>query len=221
MSANYHSFVNLLFIGIIALFPVVNPIGSALIVNHYFTNLTKQEKRNAVTKIVLFAFSLCAITLLAGHWILELFGITIPVIQVAGGIMICKTGWEFLTDNKSSENKTNGTNKLISKDELQDKLFFPITFPITTGAGAMSVLFTLGAHSASQNITSYLFNTAALLLSIITMCILVYFLYMNTETLLKYAGSNGEKIINRIVAFLTFCVGLQIAVTGIKALKLI
>src|SRR6516164_6452714 len=105
MSDYYHSFVNLLFIGIIALFPVVNLIGSALIVNHYFTNLSKPEKRHAVTKIILFAFFLCAITLLAGHWILELFGITIPVIQVAGGIMICKTGWEFLTDNKSSENK--------------------------------------------------------------------------------------------------------------------
>ena len=218
MSAYYHPFIDLLFIGIVALFPVVNPIGSALIVNHYFASLTRREKRKAVTKIILYAFFLCAITLFAGHWILELFGITIPVIQVAGGVMICKTGWEFLTDNRPSEEKTNGTNQLIGKDELQDKLFFPITFPITTGAGTMAVLFTLGAHSANQNIGTYLLNTTALMLSIISMCVLVYFLYMNTETLLKYAGSNGEKIINRIVAFLTFCVGLQIAVTGIKAL---
>ena len=187
-------------------------------VTHYFTSLNKQEKRNAVTKIVLYAFFLCVITLFVGHWILELFGITIPVIQLAGGVMICKTGWEFLTDNKSSENKTNGTIELVRKDELQNKLFFPITFPITTGAGTMAVLFTLGAHSASQNFTTYLLNTTALMLSIIVMCVLVYFLYMNTQTLLKYTGSNGEKIINRIVAFLTFCVGLQIAVTGIKAL---
>jgi len=218
MSDYYPSFIHLLFIGIISLFPVVNPIGSAVMVTHYFTSLNKQEKRNAVTKIVLYAFFLCVITLFAGHWILELFGITIPVIQLAGGVMICKTGWEFLTDNKSSENKTDGTIELVRKDELQNKLFFPITFPITTGAGTMAVLFTLGAHSASQNFTTYLLNTTALMFSIIAMCVLVYFLYMNTQTLLKYTGSNGEKIINRIVAFLTFCVGLQIAVTGIKAL---
>ena len=56
------------------------------------------------------------------------------------------------------------------------------------------------------------------MLSVIIMCAIVYFLYMNTGTLLRYTGSNGEKIINRIVAFLTFCVGLQIAVTGIKAI---
>ena len=82
----------------------------------------------------------------------------------------------------------------------------------------MAVLFTLGAHSANENVTTYLLNTSALMLSIIIICTLVYFLYLNTNTLLRYAGSNGEKIINRLVAFLTFCVGLQIAVTGIKAL---
>ncbi|HTS45090.1 MAG TPA: MarC family protein [Puia sp.] len=218
MSDYYHSLIHLLFIGVIALFPVVNPIGSALIVNHYFTNLTKPEKRNAVMRITFYAFSLCTITLFAGHWILELFGITIPVIQVAGGIMICKTGWEFLSGGKPSGNDSDGTRKLTGKDDLQEKLFFPITFPITTGAGTMAVLFTLSAHSANDNFNNYLLNTAALMLSVIIMCAIVYFLYMNTGTLLRYTGSNGEKIINRIVAFLTFCVGLQIAVAGIKAI---
>src|SRR5947209_12241804 len=107
MADYYSSFVHLLFIGLLALFPVVNPIGSALMVNHYFANLTKPEKRKAVTKIVLYAFSLCTVTLFAGHWILELFGITIPVIQIAGGIMICKTGWEFLNGKPADDNGNN------------------------------------------------------------------------------------------------------------------
>lgn len=218
MSDYYHSLIHFVFIGIIALFPVVNPIGSALIVNHYFTSLSRPEKRKAVMKITIYAFLLCTITVFAGHWILELFGITIPVIQVAGGIMICKTGWEFLSDKKSSEKNTDGTSKPTTKDDLDDQLFFPITFPITTGAGTMAVLFTLSAHSATNDFKEYLFNTAALMLSIILICSMVYFLYLNTQTLLRYVGSNGERIINRIIAFLTFCVGLQIAVTGIKAL---
>lgn len=221
MAAYYHSFINLLFIGIIALFPVVNPIGSALMVNRYFVNLSRQEKKKAVGTITLYAFLLCTITLFVGQWILQLFGITIPVVQLAGGIMICKTGWEFLTDgSKSADQNAINTNNIntSSYDSLQEKLFFPITFPITTGAGTMSVLFTLSAHSANDNVTNYLLNTTALMLSVITMCVLVYILYLNTKNLLKYMGSHGEKIINRIIAFLTFCVGLQIAVTGIKAL---
>jgi len=87
-----HSFFHLLFISLVALFPVVNPIGSALIVNPYFSNLSKNAKRFAVHKIAIYAFCLCTFFLLTGHLLLTLFGITIPVIQLAGGIMICKTG---------------------------------------------------------------------------------------------------------------------------------
>jgi multiple antibiotic resistance protein len=219
MSIFYHSFVNLLFIGIIALFPVVNPIGSAFIVSPYFSTLTSAEKKLAVRKITFYAFLICTVSLFAGHWVLELFGISIPVIQLAGGIMICKMGWESLSSDKKEPN-TDKKNmaELSGLSAIQDKLFYPITFPVTTGAGTISVLFTLSAHSASENTETYLANTAAIMLSIIVMCALVYIFYLNTKTIIHFLGSNGEMIVNRISAFLIFCVGLQIAVTGIKSL---
>ncbi|WP_336515473.1 MarC family protein [Pollutibacter soli] len=219
----HNSFVHLLFIGLIALFPVVNPIGSAFIVNPYFSNLTKDEKKLAVKKITIYAFFICVVSLFAGHWILELFGISIPIVQIAGGTMICKMGWEFLSSDKSDDKPTDAESKQAPDSgyqKLQDQLFFPITFPITTGAGTVSVLFTLSAHSANKNWESYLINTSAIILSILIMCSMVYFFYLNTKTIINYLGSNGEKIVNRITAFLIFCVGLQIAVTGIKSLNL-
>jgi len=219
MSIFYHSFVNLLFIGIIALFPVVNPIGSAFIVSPYFATLTSAEKKLAVRKITLYAFLICTVSLFAGHWILELFGISIPVIQLAGGIMICKMGWELLSSNKKdSSTAKDNMNELSGLSAIQDKLFYPITFPVTTGAGTISVLFTLSAHSASEDTSTYITNTAAILISIIIMCALVYIFYLNTKTIIHFLGANGEMIVNRISAFLIFCVGLQIAVTGIKSL---
>lgn len=217
----YHSFVHLLFIGIIALFPVINPVGSAFIITPYFSHLNAAEKRKAVGKITLYAFSICTVSLFAGHWILQLFGISIPVIQLAGGIMICKMGWEFLSSDKQDENSVADTEKqtpLSGYRNIEDKLFYPITFPVTTGAGTISVLFTLSAHSASPDMKNYYINTGAILLSIVFMCLLIYILYLNTKTIIDYLGSNGEKIVNRVTAFLIFCVGLQIAVTGIKSL---
>lgn len=220
MHAFYHSFINLLFIGLVALFPVVNPIGSAFIISPYFSNLNSSEKRQAVGKITLYAFLICTVSLFAGHWILELFGISIPVIQLAGGIMICKMGWEFLSTDKKPDDASANTPDADQSGytSIQDKLFYPITFPVTTGAGTISVLFTLSAHSESTDITHYLINTSAILLSIIVMCILIYVFYMNTKTIINYLGSNGETIVNRVTAFLIFCVGLQIALTGIKTL---
>ncbi len=213
------SFVDMLFIGVIALFPVVNPIGSAFIVNPFLSNLPQPEKRKAVTKITFYAFSLCTIAFFAGHWILELFGITIPIVQLAGGIMICKIGWDLLSPNKKDE-KVNETdlNEHSSYSDVKDNLFYPITFPITTGAGSLSVLFTLSAHGADKQFNVYLINTAAILLAIILMCVLIYFFFLNTKKIIRVIGPDGEKILNRIIAFLIFCVGLQIAVTGIKSL---
>src|ERR1700683_3990093 len=132
MAIFYHSFLHLLFIGIIALFPVVNPVGSAFIVNPYLSGLTPEEKRRAVKKITLYAFIICTVSLFAGHWILELFGISIPVIQLAGGIMICKMGWEFLSSDKDPGVTEEGTAVKTEHPKyalLEDKLFYPITFP--------------------------------------------------------------------------------------------
>jgi multiple antibiotic resistance protein len=221
MHQNYQYWINLVFIGIITLFPVVNPIGTAFILNPYFNDLSRKERKNAVKKIAFYAFAICTVTLFLGHWILQLFGISIPVIQLAGGIMICKMGWEFLSaGNNSPEQqvKVAHTAEAISFNRLQDKLFYPITFPVTTGAGTISVLFTLGARSAHEDTRDYLMNTGALMIAIIVTCMLIYIFYLNTKTLIQYIGPKGENIVNRISAFLIFCVGLQIAVNGIKAL---
>ena len=134
--------------------------------------------------------------------------------------MICKIGWEFLSSDKK-ETVTLAKNNATAPGEdasLQDQLFYPITFPITTGAGTISVLFTLGAHSSNKNIQDYLINTSAILLAIIVMCILIYIFFTNTKTIINFLGSHGEKIFNRIIAFLIFCVGLQIAISGITSL---
>ncbi len=221
MKPEVHSFIHLLFISVIALFPVVNPIGSAFIVAPYFENLSSSEKRKAVSKITFYVFMVCVVALFAGHWILQIFGISIPIVQLAGGIMICKIGWEFLTsDKKSQEQKSQQDNENQVNDytQLQDKLFYPITFPVTAGTGTISILFTLSAHSDRSNTSEYLINTGAILAAVVVMCILIYIFYPSTKTITNYIGSKGETIVNRITAFLIFCVGLQIAVSGITSL---
>lgn len=216
-----HNFIQLVFIGIIALFPVINPIGSAFIVSQYFEGLNNLQKRKMIKKIAFYVFILCAITLFTGHWILELFGISVPIIQLAGGIMICKLGWESLS--AQSDSNTNVSEKPIEVsadilNNLSSKVFYPITFPITAGAGTISVIFTLSANAESKNLSEYVTNTGAILLAIIIMTILVYFCYFNAGRLINYLGSTSEKIISRLMAFLIFCVGLQIAVGGITSL---
>lgn len=219
-----HSFFHLLFISIVALFPVVNPIGTALMINPYFKNMSVQVRTVCARKIALYAFSICIIFLILGHLILTLFGITIPVIQLAGGILICKNGWDMLNNDQQNATPTtdplaeNNTDTIDSLKNISSKLFYPLTFPLTVGGGTISVLFTLGAHAESINTTLYIVNLCAIITAIIFMCILVVLIYPNTKTLLSRMTIQSVNVLNKFMAFLIFCVGLQIAVTGIKSI---
>jgi len=220
MSQQFNTFIHLVFIGFVALFPVVNPIGSAFIVSPYFVDISRKERIKYVKKIAIYCFIICAVTVLVGHWILELFGLSIPVIQLAGGIMICRIGWQFLSVDDKEVKEKNVADKAETEHgaSVESHLFYPITFPITAGAGTIAVLFTLSAQGANADLSVYLLNVCALLVSIIGICILIFIFYLNTNRLISYIGLRNEQIINRFMAFLIFCVGLQIAASGITNL---
>ena len=220
MASEIHTFIHLFFIGVVALFPVVNPIGTAFVVMPYLSQLDKAGKKQAVRRITLYAFCICTVTLVAGEWVLKLFGLSIPVVQLGGGIMICKMGWGLLTSDKddSADGNRDGDVTGAKHKSIDNLLFYPLTFPLTTGAGTISVLLTLSAHSADADLRHLVFNMAAILLSIVAICVLVYLLFLNTQRIERYLGSQGEKISNRLIAFFIFCIGLQIAISGLKTL---
>src|SRR6202012_2233959 len=158
MTIHFNSYIHLILIGFVALFPVVNPIGTAFILSPYFSDLSRKERINAVGRVTFYSFMICIVTLFIGHWILELFGLSIPIIQLAGGIMICKIGWEFLSSDKKevpAANQADKVEQLEKIKQVENKLFYPITFPITAGAGTIAVLFTLSAQSADKDLSVY------------------------------------------------------------------
>jgi multiple antibiotic resistance protein len=117
-----------------------------------------------------------------------------------------------------SSDPPNESTESNQVQEVENKLFYPITFPMTTGAGTISVLFTLSARGVGKDPSLYLLNTGAILVSVIAICLLIFICYVNANRLINYMGSQREKIVNSIMAFLIFCVGLQIAVEGITQL---
>lgn len=126
-------------------------------------------------------------------------------------------GWEFLSARANDHQEGNDTepHDLEHKGEnIDDKLFYPLAFPMTTGAGTISVLLTLSAHGNDPDLFKHLLNLSALLFSVVLMCLLIYASDAFTPILTKRLGSMGEQIVNRLSAFLVFCVGIQIATSG-------
>lgn len=202
----------------VALFPVMNPVGSGLIVNGFLEGMDETDRKTAIKKIVRNCLLVGLGSLAIGHVILLLFGLAVPVIQLGGGIIICKTGLEWLNDDGNT--KTDNAETVIKKINIRDvekKLFYPIAFPIGVGPGAISVIFTLMAAAVVKN--DFLrtgVNYTMMSLAIIALLVILYLFLSQGGRIMKKLGHTGNMIINKLIAFITFCIGIQIIVTGIS-----
>lgn len=213
------TFMHLAFIAFITLFPPVNPIASAIIVDPMLGSLNRKERRVVAKKIAFYCFCICVISVIIGSWILKLFGLSLPIVQIAGGLTICNMGWNLLNSDAVTSDKAIQPEDKLSK--IQKSLFYPISFPMTCGAGTISVLLTLSASNSFQNIEQYIWNTSALLVGITGMVFAIYICIANTHIILEKIGERGQQIVNRLSAFIVLCIGLQIVWEGIKALLVI
>ena len=146
-------------------------------------------------------------SLLIGNYILQIFGVNISIVQFAGGILIVFTGWKFLNDD-SNDNK-NAVS--FNTDGLEKQLFYPLTFPVTVGAGSIAGILSLSAQNLKDG---YIFNdlevVIALALGIIINCIILFLVYASSTKLTSRLKDSSKLIANKLSAFLVFCVGLQL-----------
>lgn len=209
------SFLHLAFLSIVALFPVINPPGTALMVDPFLNRLGHDQRKAASMRIALYAFLLCVVTLLTGSWLFKVFGVSLAVVQLAGGILICRTGWQMLSSEQGDKKVEGPFDPERNERRVESILFYPLTFPMTTGAGTISILLTLSARGHNRDLLVYGVGMGAILLSVSILCAMVYFFYSYAPTLLRRLGSQGQKILNSLAAFLVFCVGLQIGFEGL------
>jgi len=215
----FHDFIFVFTSAFIALFPVANPIGNSFIINGFFKDLTVEQRKAAAKKIFFNSLMIGVGALFMGHVILLIFGLAIPVIQVGGGIIICKAGLEMLYGNTSSADSSGNEAEIkkISMHQLEQKLFYPISFPIVIGAGSISVIFTLMASGTVQgNWIHTGVNYLLIALAIFALLSILYVLLSQGYKVMQKLGQTGNLIINKLVAFITFCIGIQIMVMGIS-----
>lgn len=215
------SLMNLLILfssSFMALFPVINPLGNGFVVNGFLIGLDDQQRKAAIQKLIFNYMLIGAGTLVIGHLFLMIFGLAIPVIQLGGGILICKTAIELLGDTGATEKEAIDQNIDGSKwQNIERKIFYPITFPMSIGPGSISVIFTLMASaSVKGKLLETGINYAVIALVIVCMAAILYIFLSQGQRIIQKIGPAGNQIINKLVAFFTFCIGIQIGVTGIS-----
>ena len=203
-----------------ALFHVVNPIGSGIL----FLNLTpladNKSRRQLARKIAVNSFILMLVVLIVGLYILKLFGITIPIVQMCGGMLILMMGWRSLNRDDST-NESDQKNYLKTQiqesgyQSYESKVFYPYTFPFTVGPGSIAVTLTISAESITNREGDDILQYLGAVIAILLVSVTIYICYSSANYFMARISESVRKVIMKIMAFILLCIGGQIVFGGI------
>lgn len=202
---------------IVALFPVVNPVGSAIVIFGMTGNVDNEQWKTVSRKISLYVFFMLAFFFLFGSYILKMFGITVPVVQLAGGLVLASIGWTTLNQKEDGKAAEAGNLDQV-QSSLEAKIFYPYTFPITVGPGCLAVVLTLSAHLDRSDRFLVPVEKIAVLVGIFVISVLTYLCYAHLKSIVRRLSSSGALALSKIIAFFVLCIGVGIAWAGYQAL---
>jgi len=206
--------VKSLFLVLSALFPIVDPLGGS----PFFLALTSQyapEARKALSwHIAMNSFFLLVGSYFVGTYILAFFGISLPVVQIGGGLIVIATGWTLL---KQRDDEKQDVHNTVQPQDTFRHAFYPLTMPLTVGPGSISVAVTLGANAARSHGLHPLTILAALF-GCVLIGLSIFLCYGFADRLARILGATAMTVITQLSSFLLVCIGVQIVWNGIKAL---
>ncbi|OCJ09521.1 hypothetical protein A6U87_28800 [Rhizobium sp. AC44/96] len=205
--------INTFVLVLASVFPVVNPPGSALVFFGLTRGATPELRATLARRIALNSLILLTCSFLLGALILQFYGISVPILRVAGGIIVAVAGWKLL--NEGSRKELDDPAGDTSRVDLLDQSFYPLTLPLTTGPGSIAIVISIGLSEATVTSPAHriIFVLASLLaLFVLSLTILLCFSY--ADRIQRLLGRGGTDIAVRLSAFILFCLGLQILWSG-------
>jgi multiple antibiotic resistance protein len=201
-----------------ALLPVINPLGSALILLGVAGNAPVAVFRKLALKIAIRTTFFLVIVELVGTAVLKFFGISLPVVQVAGGLVLATIGWTLLNQAEPQTSPDQAQVAEVSFESLQEKIFYPLTFPLTAGPGCIVVMLTLSAQATNPVFFDEVMTHLGVFLAVVILSLIVFVSYGYAPKITEHISPQTAHGILRVISFVLLCIGVQITWNGVSAL---
>lgn len=195
-----------------ALFSIVNPIAGAFIFREATADRTHDERVLLARRVGVYSLVVMIVALWAGSYVMSFFGITLPALRVAGGVLLGAFAWELLGRPEHREDRKQQQASDAAAGPPEDVAFFPLTLPFTTGPGTISVAVALGAGRPSIGVGGFFTGVT---LAALAMAVVIGVTYAYADRLGALLGRNGTRTVSRLSAFILFCIGVQMFLTGV------
>jgi multiple antibiotic resistance protein len=198
-----------------ALFPIVNPIGGSPVFLLLTQDYSKESRKLLARRVAINSFVLLIVSMVVGMHILSFFEISLPVVQVGGGLIVVSTGWAMLT--RSDQVDRGQSHQAVTQDDILRNAFYPLTLPLTVGPGSISIAITLGANEP-RHLGANLVALLSAAIGAALIAVTIYICYGYSARLAAAVGPSGMDVILRLSSFLLVCIGVQILWNGVSAL---
>jgi len=200
-----------------ALFPIVNPIEAAPFFYGMTASLSSAERNVMARKVAINGFSLLLGSVVLGPYLLEFFGIRLPVVRIAGGFVVTALGWKLLTQEDWSDHIGSAD---LPKGRRQVGSFYPLTMPLTVGPGSMSVAITIGSRKEPgiPPLAQIATHATGALLGLLAIGLTIYLAYRFASLMARLLGATGLEVLVRLSAFILMCIGIEIIWNGYSTL---
>ena len=203
-------------VALVTLLPIVNPVSTAVLLLSIGSHLSKEERNRQITRACIYMTAILVTFLVAGHFIMVAFGISIPGIRIAGGMVIGFLGFRMLFPDE-------GQISMEGKEEAQEKLdisFSPLAMPSLSGPGSLAVVITMSSSIDVRHGIDKILAFAGVILAILLTAIISWLVLRGAGAMRRLLGVNGVNSLSRIMGFLLICIGIQFIVNGVRDLAL-
>ncbi len=199
--------------------PIINPLASAPVFVEFTRGMDERGRTRLARRIGKNAALLLAGAMLIGSYLLNFFGVSLPVVRVAGGMVVASIAWRMLNAQQGASDDTTQMAQSLSEDRARIKAFYPLTFPLTCGPGSIAVAIAIGASlHTKRSMTETMANIAGGLAAALLLGMLVALTFRYANRLLQRLGETGQIVFLRLMAFMLLCVGVEIIWNGVRAL---
>lgn len=199
----------------IGLFSLINPIGILPVYISLTREHSDSNKLRTLKKTCLYILLICLLTYFAGLYLLNFFGVSIPALRLAGGLIISRSGWQLLHLKHKQELKTDALEKEGGKKE--DISFSPLAMPLLAGPGAMSFLITLYANRNTDP-SKAIWQDLAMCSATLLVVLLIYVLFKTAPRLLRFTGKSGLDSFSKLMGFVVTAMGVQMILSSLESI---
>ncbi len=203
-------------VALITLVPIINPLSTAVLLLGIGAHLSREERNRQITRACIYMTAILVVFLLLGHVVMIAFGISIPGIRIAGGLVIGYLGFRMLFPD---EGQITGEGKQEAQLK-RDISFTPLAMPSLSGPGSIAVVITMSSSINGRHGPDKVFAYAGVVLAIVITAIFSWLVLRGAGALRRYLGVNGINSLSRIMGFLLICIGAQFVIDGVRDLVL-